>query len=78
MEDVVPMGTIIERPGAYIAQILLESDGKVVHRESRTLHRKAAATACIKKYKAELEKISDSLGTPSTRRESPSPPFINI
>lgn len=73
LEDVVPMGTIIERPRAngsiaYLAQILLKSDGKVVHRESRTFDRKAAASAWIKKREAELKNDTSQLGR--TRRPS--------
>lgn len=69
LEDVVPVGTIIERPRsngsiAYLAQILLKSDGKVTHRESRTFDRKAAASAWIKKREAELKKDSTQLGRP--------------
>lgn len=61
------MGTIIERPRAngsiaYLAQILLKSDGKVVHRESRTFDRRAAATAWLKKREAELKKDTAQLG----------------
>ncbi|MBK0020826.1 site-specific integrase [Ochrobactrum sp. S46] len=61
------MGTIIERPRAngsvaYLAQILLKSDGKVVHRESRTFDRKAAANAWIKKREAELKADTAQLG----------------
>lgn len=63
------MGTIIERPRAngsvaYLAQILLKSDGKVVHRESRTFDRRAAASAWIKKREAELKKGTAQLGRP--------------
>lgn len=63
------MGTIIERPRsngsiAYLAQILLKSDGKVVHRESRTFDRRAAATAWIKKRETELKKDTAQLGRP--------------
>lgn len=66
-EDVVPVGTIIERPRAngsvaYLAQILIKRDGKVAHRESRTFDRKTAATAWISKREAELRKDPDKLG----------------
>ncbi len=67
MEDVVPVGTIVERPRAngsvaYLAQILLKKDGKIVHRESRTFDRKPMATAWIKKRESELKKDPSLIG----------------
>src|SRR4051794_7194585 len=46
------MGTIVERPRktrttAYMAKIVLKSEGKVAIRESKTFERRAAAVAWI-------------------------------
>ena len=54
------MGTIIERQRrdgstAYMAQISIMRDRKMIHRESKTFDRKPAANAWIKKREAELE-----------------------
>lgn len=54
------MGTIIPRPRkdgslAYLAQILIKRDGKIVHRESRTFDREPAARAWIKKREKEAK-----------------------
>ncbi|ODN69900.1 site-specific integrase [Methylobrevis pamukkalensis] len=53
------MGTIIERPRkkgppAYLAQISLMRDGRIVHRESRTFDRRPAAAAWMRKREKEL------------------------
>jgi integrase len=61
------MGTIIERARkdgstAYMAQIMIMRDRKVVHRESKTFDRRPAATAWIRKREAELAKPDAALG----------------
>ena len=53
------MGTIIGRTRkdgttAYLAQILLKSKGKIVHRESQTFDRKQAAKAWLSRRETEL------------------------
>ncbi len=67
------MGTIIERPRkngsiAYLAQILVMRESKIVHRESRTFDRRPAAKAWMTKREAELVKPGATLG--STKRQS--------
>lgn len=69
------MGSIIERPRkdgsvAYMAQILLMRDRKIVHRESRTFDRRPAAAAWIKKREAELEQPG---GLDAARRDRRNP-----
>jgi integrase len=69
------MGTIIERPRkdgsvAYMAQILLMRDRKIVHRESRTFDRRPAAAAWLKKREAELEQPG---GLDAARRDKRNP-----
>jgi integrase len=54
------MGTITARPrkdgsNAYLAQILIKRDGKIVHREARTFDREPAARAWIKKREKEAK-----------------------
>lgn len=67
------MGTIVERPRrdgsvAYMAQIMIMRDRKIVHRESRTFDRRPAAAAWISKREAELAKPDAVLGVrPSGR-----------
>jgi integrase len=53
------MGTIVKRSRAngstaYMGKILLKKDGKVIHRETRTFDRKAAAAAWIAKRETEV------------------------
>lgn len=53
------MGTIVKRSRAdgttaYMAKVLLKKDGKVIHRETRTFDRKAAAAAWIAKRETEV------------------------
>lgn len=55
------MGTIVERPRAngtiaYMAKIVLKRDGKIVHRETQTFDRRAAAVAWTGRREKELEK----------------------
>lgn len=55
------MGTIVPRPRkdgttAYMAKIILKRKGKVVHRETQTFDRRAAANAWIGKREEELSK----------------------
>jgi integrase len=62
------MGTIVERPRrdgsvAYMAQIMIMRDRKIVHRESKTFDRRPAASAWISKREAELAKPDAVLGT---------------
>ena len=61
------MGTIIERPRkngsvAYLAQIGLMREGKIVHRESKTFDRRVSADAWIKRREADLAKPNAVLG----------------
>jgi hypothetical protein len=54
-----PMGSIIGRTRkdgttAYLAQILLKSKGKIVHRESQTFDRKQTAKAWLARRETEL------------------------
>jgi hypothetical protein len=54
-----PMGSIIGRTRkdgttAYLAQILLKSKGKIVHRENQTFDRKQAAKAWLARRETEL------------------------
>ncbi len=67
------MGTIIERKRkdgsvAYLAQILLMRDRKIVHRESQTFDRRPAARGWIKKREAELSKPGALVGAKASRR----------
>ena len=67
------MGTILERKRkdgsiAYMAQIMLMRERKIVHRESRTFDRRPAAAAWIKKREKELEKPGALLGMHSNTR----------
>jgi integrase len=53
------MGTIVTRrradgSTAYMGKVLLKKDGKVIHRETRTFDRKAAAVAWIAKRETEV------------------------
>lgn len=55
------MGTIVERKrkdgtAAYMAQIMVMRDRKIVYRENRTFDRRPAATAWLKKREAEIAK----------------------
>jgi hypothetical protein len=55
------MGTIVERSRkdgsvAYLAQIMITRDRKIMHRESKTFDRRPAAAAWLKKREAELAK----------------------
>jgi hypothetical protein len=64
------MGTITERPRkdgsfAYLAQILVMRDSKIVRRESRTFDRRPPAASWINKREAELAKPGEVLGAKS-------------
>lgn len=53
------MGTIVKRPRksggmAYMAKIVLKKDGKIIHRESKTLETYRAADAWMKRRESEL------------------------
>ena len=66
------MGTIIERKRrdgstAYMAQILIMRDRKIIHRESKTFDRKQAAEGWIKKREAELAKPGAVFGNQKRR-----------
>lgn len=55
------MGTIVERPRknrttAYMAKIVLKREGEIVHRETETFERRAAAAAWISRREDELAK----------------------
>jgi integrase len=55
------MGTINERKrkdgtSAYLAQIVVKRDGKIVHRDNRTFDRRQAAAAWLEKRETELAK----------------------
>jgi hypothetical protein len=55
------MGTISERTRkdgsrAYMAQIVIKKDGKIVHREAETFDRRQAANAWVVKRESELKK----------------------
>ncbi|MDR7220378.1 tyrosine-type recombinase/integrase [Aminobacter aminovorans] len=55
------MGTINERKrkdgtSAYLAQIVIKRDGKIVHRDNRTFDRRQAASAWLEKRERELAK----------------------
>ncbi|WP_395451108.1 tyrosine-type recombinase/integrase [Aminobacter sp. UC22_36] len=55
------MGTINERKrkdgtSAYLAQIVIKRDGKIVHRDNRTFDRRQAAAAWLEKRETELAK----------------------
>ena len=55
------MGTIVERPrkdgsSAFLAQISIMRDGKIIFRQSKSFDRRPAATAWIKKREADLAK----------------------
>jgi integrase len=61
------MGTIIQRSRtdgsiAYMGQISLMRDGRIVHRESKTFDRRQAASAWIRKRETELSKPGAQLG----------------
>lgn len=69
------MGTIVERPRkdntvGYMAQISVMRDRKIVHRETKTFDRRAAAAAWIKKREAELDRPG---GIEAARRDKRNP-----
>ena len=63
------MGTIVQRKRkdgsvAYMAQITIMRERKIVHRESKTFDRKPAASAWVKRREGELAKPDAVLGAP--------------
>ena len=62
---------------AYLAQILIMRDRKIVHRESRTFDRRPAATGWIKKREAELSKPGALLGAKAGKRDATLADAIN-
>jgi integrase len=67
------MGTIVGRSRkdgslAFMAQITIMRDRKIVHRETKTFDRRPAAAAWIKKREAELAKPDALLGVSQTKK----------